>query len=223
MQDAGGNFGLKEKQFKDLTLSLKKSISNYLINILEKLKTKNGFSMTLIFEEHIRTETICTIAKQMASAARTAPKARGIDNLVIAIADKKEIEKISEKMKDIAGRHEASSFFLRDANNILKADYMFLIGTRIKSINVQPCNLCGFASCEEKDKQPDVPCIFNTNDLGIAIGSAVSVAANHRIDNRVMYSVGKAVVDMKLLGEDVKIAFGIPLSVSPKSPFFDRK
>lgn len=179
--------------------------------------------MALLFEENIRTETIYNVAKQMATAARTAPKARGIDNLVIAIADKKEIEKISETMKDIAGQQEASSFFLRDANNILKADYLILIGTRIKSIDVQPCNLCGFPNCEEKNKHPDVPCIFNTNDLGIAIGSAVSVAANHRIDNRVMFSVGKAVVDLKLLGEDVRIAFGIPLSVSPKSPFFDRK
>lgn len=179
--------------------------------------------MTLIFEEDIRTETVYSVAKQMAVAARTAPKAKGIDNLVIAIADKKEIEKISEEMKEIAARQESASFFVRDANNILNAQYLFLIGTRIKSINVQPCNLCGFANCEGKDKQPDVPCIFNTNDLGIAIGSAVSVAANHRIDNRVMYSVGKAVVDMKLLGDDVKIAFGIPLSVSSKNPFYDRK
>lgn len=179
--------------------------------------------MSLIFEEDIRTETIYSVAKQMAAAARTAPKARGIDNLVISISDKTEIEKISETMKSIASQQGAASFFLRDANNILKADYLFLIGTRIKSINVQPCNLCGFANCEEKNNQPDVPCIFNTNDLGIAIGSAVSVAATHRIDNRVMYSVGKAVVDMKLLGEDVRIAFGIPLSISSKNPFFDRK
>lgn len=179
--------------------------------------------MSLIFEENIRTETIYSVAKQMATAARTAPKARGIDNLVIAIADKREIERISATMEEIASRQESSSFFLRDSKNIQNSDYLILIGTRIKSINVQPCNLCGFANCEEKDKQPNVPCIFNTNDLGIAIGSAVSIAANHRIDNRVMYSIGKAVVDMELLGKDVKIAFGIPLSVSSKNPFFDRK
>jgi uncharacterized ferredoxin-like protein len=45
---------------------------------------------------------------------------------------------------------------------------------------------------------------------------------DHRVDNRVMYTIGKAVLEMKLLGENVKIAFGIPLSVSAKSPFFDR-
>ena len=30
-------------------------------------------------------------------------------------------------------------------------------------------------------------------------------------------------LEMNLLGEDVRIAFGIPLSVSAKNPFFDRK
>jgi uncharacterized ferredoxin-like protein len=64
---------------------------------------------------------------------------------------------------------------------------------------------------------------LNSVDLGIAIGSAVSVAADHRVDNRVMYTVGKAAIDAKLLGPDVVIAFGIPLSVSSKNPFFDRK
>jgi len=38
-----------------------------------------------------------------------------------------------------------------------------------------------------------------------------------------MYSVGQAALEMNLLGEDVRIAFGIPLSVSAKNPFFDRK
>jgi uncharacterized ferredoxin-like protein len=37
-----------------------------------------------------------------------------------------------------------------------------------------------------------------------------------------MFTIGKAVVEMKLLGEDVKIAYGIPLSASSKNPFFDR-
>jgi uncharacterized ferredoxin-like protein len=29
-------------------------------------------------------------------------------------------------------------------------------------------------------------------------------------------------MEMKFMGEEVKIAFGIPLSVSAKNPFFDR-
>ena len=59
-------------------------------------------------------------------------------------------------------------------------------------------------------------------DLGIAIGSAVSVATDARVDNRVMFSIGRAAMEMKLLGDRVCQMVGIPLSVSGKSPFFDR-
>ncbi len=55
------------------------------------------------------------------------------------------------------------------------------------------------------------------------MGSAVSVAADNRVDNRIMYTAGQAIMKMKILGEDVKIAYGIPLSISGKNPFFDRK
>jgi len=51
----------------------------------------------------------------------------------------------------------------------------------------------------------------------------VSAAADRRIDCRVMYSIGRAAVDAKLLGKEVKIAYGIPLSATGKNPFFDRK
>ena len=123
----------------------------------------------------------------------------------------------------MAQRENAQASFLRDGENILKADGMFIIGTKIQSLGLRSCNLCGFKNCEEKDQHPTFPCIFNTGDLGIAMGSAVSIAMDARVDNRIMYSVGQAVVEMKLLGDDVKIAFGIPLSVSAKNPFFDRK
>jgi len=179
--------------------------------------------MKLIYEENIRSNTIHNIAEKMMIAARTAPKARGIDNLVIALVEQEGIKEISDKVKEIAGRENVPAFFLRDANNILSAQCMMLIGTRIKSIGLTPCTMCGFANCEEKNKYPEHPCVFNTGDLGIAIGSAVSVAMDSRVDNRIMYTVGQAILEMKFLGNDVKIAYGIPLSVSPKNPFFDRK
>jgi len=65
-------------------------------------------------------------------------------------------------------------------------------------------------------------CSFNAGDLGIAVGSAASRAADLRLDNRIMYSAGKAAIELGILGEGVSIAYGIPLSVSSKSPFFDR-
>jgi uncharacterized ferredoxin-like protein len=65
-------------------------------------------------------------------------------------------------------------------------------------------------------------CAISIGDLGIAIGSAVSVAANHRVDNRVMLSVGRAALNLDFFEEKVKIAYGIPLNVSGKNPFYDR-
>jgi len=179
--------------------------------------------MEMFFEQDVREQAVMEVARKMASAARTAPKARGVDNLEILITGREGIQKISEKLKQIAERGNVMPFFLRDANNILSAQVMLILGTRIKSLGIEPCSMCGFKNCEEKNQYPDHPCAFNTGDLGIAIGSAVSVAMDNRVDNRVMYSVGKAVLEMGLLGEGVKIAYGIPLSVGSKNPFFDRK
>ena len=66
-------------------------------------------------------------------------------------------------------------------------------------------------------------CSFNTIDLGIATSSAVSVAADSRVDTRIMFSVGHAGVAMSLFEGGLKQALGIPLSITGKSPFFDRK
>jgi uncharacterized ferredoxin-like protein len=173
-------------------------------------------------EESIRTETLYVIAKKMLIAARTAPKARGIDNLEIALAESQTIEMISQKMKELGQEYDVPSF-LRDAENILQSTVMVLIGTKIKTIGLTKCGHCGFKNCEEKEKHPLVPCTFNTGDLGIAIGSAVGIAMDHRVDNRVMNSVGHAVVELGLMGKDVKIVYGIPLSATAKNPFFDRK
>ncbi|HOL01130.1 MAG TPA: ferredoxin domain-containing protein, partial [Paludibacteraceae bacterium] len=57
--------------------------------------------------------------------------------------------------------------------------------------------------------------------VGIAIGSACSVAADRRVDTRVMFSVGRVAQEMELLPGCTSI-YGIPLSCSSKNPFFDR-
>lgn len=129
---------------------------------------------------------------------------------------------VADKMKELVSNNEAGEFFNRDADNVLRSDCVILIGTKIKSLGIQNCGLCGFKDCNEKSTFPNVPCHFNFSDLGIATGSAVSKAADLRIDNRIMRSIGKAVERLKLLGEDTKIIYGIPLSISAKSPFFDR-
>jgi uncharacterized ferredoxin-like protein len=179
--------------------------------------------MKVYSEEELREDQVMEVARKMMIAARTAPKGRGKDDTVIALVARDGVKEISDRIKEMAVRDNLKPFFVRDAENILASPAMLLLGSKISAMGVQPCGMCGFENCEEKNRHPNHPCSFNTGDLGIAIGSAVSVAMDHRVDNRIMYTVGQAVLEMKLLGEDVKIAYGIPLSVSSKNPFFDRK
>ena len=65
-------------------------------------------------------------------------------------------------------------------------------------------------------------CAFNLSDLGIAVGSAVSLAADNRVDNRVMYSAGRGAVELGLLPDKIRVCYGIPLHATSKSIYFDR-
>lgn len=177
--------------------------------------------MTIKKEEEFKKEAILRMAEQMCLAARTAPKARGLDLLEVAVASGDIIEKLSKKMREI-GEREQHHTFLRDSENIKSAQAVVLIGTKTRVIGLKYCSFCGWPNCAEAEKAGAV-CAYNTGDLGIAVGSAVSIAMDHRVDNRVMYTVGVAAIELKLLGMEVKVAFGIPLSVSGKNPFFDRK
>ena len=177
----------------------------------------------MINEKEVNKDGILDVAKKMMIAARTAPKARGVDYLEIALVEENGIKQISRKMIEIGNGLQNGRIFLRDGENILKAPIMMIIGTQINSFGLEKCGMCGFKNCDEKNHYPEIPCAFNTGDLGIAIGSAVSVAMDHRVDNRIMYTVGQAVMQLGLLGKDIAVAYGIPLSATSKNPFFDRK
>ena len=171
--------------------------------------------------EEMEEKGILQVTSLMYLATRTAPKARGMDNLIIAVFSDPEKEDLAQKMEEIASQGYRSHIFSRDAQNVRQAKAVLIIGTKLKPRELD-CGFCGFkscAQCEEKGGR----CAFDLIDLGIALGSAVSVAANHRVDNRIMYTVGYAAVKYKLLGEKVKVALGIPLSATGKNIFFDRK
>ncbi len=179
--------------------------------------------MKVVREEDQREDAVLRVAASMMTAARTAPKAKGTDTLVMALLREDGIREVSEKLTEMGNREGGPGFFLRDAENILLAPAMVVFGTRIEPMIVHPCGMCGFSGCAEKSEHPDHPCAFNTGDLGIAIGSAVSVAMDNRVDNRIMFSVGQALLELGTLGDDVKIIYGVPLSITGKNPFFDRK
>ncbi len=172
----------------------------------------------ITFEEQIRNENINDIANKLMAAARTAPKARGVDNLVLAVATDDTIVALAEKMKQLAAERNLE-FLNRDAENILNSGAVILFGMKISPLGLN-CAACGFKACGDKPK--NVPCFFNANDLGIAIGSAVSLASDFRIDSRVMFSVGQAALALNIMPE-CSMILALPLSVSGKSVFFDRK
>lgn len=179
--------------------------------------------MSKMKESDIREKVLVDVAEKMMIAARTAPKGKGVDNLEMMILTGNDLSLLARTMKEI-GDQEQNEIFLRDAQNVLSgAGAVLLLGTRIQALGLKYCGLCGYKDCNEKNKHPDVPCTFNTTDLGIALGSAVSIAMDHRIDNRIMYTIGMAALKMGLLDKEVKIVFGVPLSATSKNPFFDRK
>lgn len=164
-------------------------------------------------------ETILHVAFGMCTAARTAPKAKGIDNICTTVLTGAEKLELAEKMDAIAQEQENCAFFARDAMNVRAAAAVVLIGVRKKYGGLSYCSMCGFENCAECAEQGG-RCAFNTIDMGIAIGSAVSYAADHRVDNRVMFSVGRAYGALN--PEEQIIWHGIPLFAYSKNPAFDR-
>lgn len=162
-----------------------------------------------------------TAAELLCVAARTAPKACGKDFLVTAIVSGEEKTALQTRMREIAAR-DGVAFFARDADNLEHAPFVVLLGTRKEALNIPACGYCGFPDCRVM-RAGGGTCSFNAGDLGIAVGSAVSRAADLRIDNRVLYTAGKAAIELGYLGTDVPIAYGIPLSAKGKNPFFDRE
>ena len=103
----------------------------------------------MISESNLRDEVIIDVAKKMSVAAETAPKGHGRDNTVSKILLGDEIRRLSDHLKEMHKAGRTPDFFARDAENILQAPAVFLIGTKVRSMGLSPCGNCGFANCEE--------------------------------------------------------------------------
>jgi uncharacterized ferredoxin-like protein len=170
--------------------------------------------------EEAEKKAALSVATLMLAAAKTAPKGCGADNVVALALDGKEKGALSSHMRDIA-KETGAAFFDRDANNVDRSHVVVLIGVRHNPLLLENCGLCGFKTCGEA-KTAGASCAFNITDLGIAVGSAVSIAADNRMDNRIMFSAGKAALRLNCFSESVRVCYGIPLSTGSKSVFFDR-
>lgn len=164
-------------------------------------------------ERDIRKAQALDIAQKMLVAARTAPKGKGVDVVECAVVDGDDLEALACTMEAI-GEERGFAFFLRD-----KSLCVALVGTRTKLQGLN-CGYCGFPTCSEKPQE--APCEVNSVDVGIALGAAVSRAQAFGVDTRIMFSAGLAAQQLSLLGEGVGQVYAIPVSISSKSPFFDR-
>ena len=178
---------------------------------------------------------VLDIARLICVAARTAPKARGIDDLETLVLTDGEKDALADKMEQM-GKTAEVPFFIRDAGNMREADAAVLLGMTNKRRGVPNCGLCGYADCKA-NREANGLCALSITDLGIAVGSAVSKAADLRADNRILFTAGRGAVELSLFAAaadspaagqtaeqegPVVIAYGIPLKVAGKNPFFDR-
>ena len=180
---------------------------------------QNSIKVMIQNERDIRFELAIQAAQQMMVAARTAPKGKGVDIIEMALVSGEDKIRLADEMERI-GIERGYKFFNRDAENVLKANIVMIIGTRQKTQSLN-CSHCGFHTCQSKPAA--IPCAINTIDVGIAVGSACAKAADLRVDTRVMFSAGFAAQSLSMLGDDCGCVMGIPISASSKSPFFDRK
>lgn len=175
----------------------------------------------ILSSEQAERAALMNTAQAMCAAARTAPKAKGEDNILCCILTEEDKESLAQEMERL-GEELCYGFFLRDAQNVRESEAVVLIGIRYGERGLGAgCARCGFDGCSAC-AQAGATCVYPPLDLGIALGAAVSVAADHRIDNRIMFSIGRAANALGLLN-GAPLIMGIPLSVSGKSPFFDRK
>ncbi len=179
----------------------------------------------------IESETVRYVAGLMALAARTAPKAVGLDSIRVEVITGKEQTRLGDRIIAM-GADMGMDFFRVNGDQVKKSDVTVLIGVEgTKNLGLN-CGGCGHKTCAEmakavkarkkgeKNVYSGPNCVFKLSDLGIAVGSAVKTASIHNVDNRVMYTAGVAALDMGML-KGCSVAYGIPLKAAGKNLYFD--
>ncbi len=177
-------------------------------------------------------EVATLAANLMAASARTAPKAGGKDFLeIVVITDEGNLRRIAQTMKDYAPKSTNEAFWLRDADNIEHSEAVVLIGLKKFQVAGYDCGACGLPTCAEfqKERRPTDKemgytgphCVMRMMDIGVALASAAKTAGLLNVDNRVQQRVGAAARALGLI--DAEVVMGVPVSISGKSIYFDRK
>lgn len=171
-------------------------------------------------------DALMTVAKLMELSARTAPKAMGKDFIEVRIISGAEKDSVGNEMIRIGAERDKPGF-KRDGQNVLDSGVVVLIGLLEHPGLGIDCRACGFEDCKtfnSKSAEGDLRgpnCIHRMADLGIAVGSAAKTASMNNADNRIMERVGLAAVRLGLMKSNV--VYGIPISATGKSIYYDRK
>ena len=153
-------------------------------------------------------QALLDVAKKMLIAARTAPKARGLDNLVSAIITPGPVfDELRAKMEEMAA--EGGALFHRDSQNIKDVEAVVLIGTKKGPMNLKLCGFCGYDSCAEMEAN-GATCTYNPGTQDRRQLNSKRNAIEHRVDNQVMYTIGLAAVKLGLLGKMWRSPMGFP-------------
>ena len=80
-------------------------------------------------ERDIRRQLVVEGAKRMVTAARTAPKAKGCDIIEVMLVTDEDIQVLSNGLREIGLQRSERNGLVRDAENILSADAVVLIGS----------------------------------------------------------------------------------------------
>ena len=151
----------------------------------------------IISSKDAEKEVVSYVAKLMCAAARTAPKARGVDNIKTAILTGEEIKRLTDHMV------KQSKYGLTiSIKSVQYSEAIVLIGVTFE----QPSDQRGRET--------------KLIDLGIALGSAAKIASDLNIDNRVMAGPGRTAAKLGMMKADEVRA--ICLSIKGKNIFFDR-
>lgn len=169
---------------------------------------------------------VVQVAGMMEIAARTAPKSRGEDYVMVKIVTGAQLKALAKAMIKFGKKYKKENFD-RDAGNVQNSVAAVLIGIKDATVLSLDCGACGYDDCatfkkgrkhEGDFKGP--ACAYRLLDMGIALGSAVKTAQMFNVDNRIMYRVGVAARWMGMVDWDY--VMGIPLASSGKNIFFDR-
>ena len=147
--------------------------------------------------EDAESEALLYAAKLMVAAARTAPKAGGRDSIKTLILTGEDKDRLADAMSTEGRAGETNPMNVRDAGAVI------LIGVDF-----------------DRNREEPFGVRLKLIDLGIALGSAVRVASDLNIDNRIFYTAGRAAIQAGILKADE--VQGIPIAIKGKNIFFDR-